>query len=238
MLVYALLANLVACAPMHHLPGPIGTLGRDTPPVARRAPEPTAPRHAPRRAGRRDGDAIARAAAELVGVSRLSVEGRTYRWDCSGFVSAAYARAGRLLTGSSADLFAAARDAHVLHRRRVPYVGDVAFFDDTYDRNGNGRRDDPLSHVAIVERVGADGTIGLVHLGSRGVVRLVMNLAEPGTARREDGTPINDVLRKVGAGDGPGARHLTGELWAGFGSLWRLDDDPPYAGGVASRVTR
>ena len=34
-----------------------------------------------------------------------------------------------------------ARAAGVLHHRRVPEVGDVAFFDDTYDRNGNGRRD-------------------------------------------------------------------------------------------------
>ena len=41
-------------------------------------------------------------------------------------------------------------------------------FRDTYDRNRNRRRDDDLTHVAIVESVASDGTITLVHKGGEG----------------------------------------------------------------------
>jgi hypothetical protein len=146
-----------------------------------------------------------------------------FRYDCSGFVEASLAAAGCPFTGSSASMWEQARDLHVLHRRRRPSVGDVAFFDNTYDRNGNGRVDDPLSHVAIVERVERDGTIGLVHLGNRGVTRLTMNLRDPETQTDADGRLLNDVLRRRSSADGPRTRYLTGELCVGFASFWRAD---------------
>lgn len=227
------------------MPGPTGQLGkaptpyRDTldEPVPVSSPEAVAqsapsspseraeakpPPPPPRRRARGDGAAVARAAGQLVGRSRLVVGGETYRYDCSGLVEAAHAKAGEALSGSSASLFALSRQEGVLHRKKVPQPGDVAFFDDTYDRNRNGRRDDDLTHVAIVEQVDRDGTITLVHKGSKGVTRLTMNLKHPEVRRDEDGKSLNDHLRASSNKDrGP---TLSGQLWRAFGSLWALDE--------------
>ncbi len=164
-------------------------------------------------------NAIAAAAAGFVGARALVVAGESYRWDCSGLVEAALAAGGCAHAGSSADLFRQAREERVLHRRRLPSPGDVAFFDDTYDRDGNGRRDDPLSHVAVVESVAGDGTIRLVHVGSRGVTRFVMNLRWPDERADAEGKPLNDPLRSRTAKDSPRTRMLAGELWVAFATF-------------------
>lgn len=221
-----LLLWLIACAPHLRFPGPLGGLGDEpVPVVAYAAPDGEAPTRArPTRAARPesgDGEAVARAAASFLGARKLLVDGATYRWDCSGFVEASLAAAGLAFRGSSAMLFDQAKELGVLHRRRKPHPGDVAFFDDTYDRNGNGRVDDPLSHVAVVERVDADGTVHMVHVGSRGVAPLTMNLRRPEDRAAEDGKPLNEPLRARSAGDGPRTRTLTGELWVAFASFWR-----------------
>ncbi len=218
------------------VPGPLDGLGGEPPPYAESlAAEDEAvlpagpsgeapPEDRARKRRKREGDPrVARAAAAFVGHRRLVVDGTRYRYDCSGLVEAAYARAGIPVRGSSAGLYALARDAGVLHRRRRPAPGDVAFFDDTYDRNGDGRRNDELSHVAIVESVDADGTITLVHKGSRGVTRIVMNLERPHDHADEDGRVINSYLRATS--DRDGGPTLSGELWRAFGSLWAVDEE-------------
>lgn len=170
----------------------------------------------------RGGQAVADAASQLVGCRRLSVDGETYRWDCSGMVMAAHAGADRALTGNTESMYEQARDGGVLHKRKVPQPGDLAFFDNTYDRNHNGRRDDELTHIGVVEEVDAEGTITLVHLGSKGVVRIVMNLQSPHERTNARGEVINSYLRASNGRDGGGV--LTGELWRSFGSLWKLDE--------------
>lgn len=219
------LSWLLACA--HTFPGPVGSLvDRPAAPVDTPARRPGA--HPPSARPPADpGRAVAAAAAGFVGDRSLVVRGETYRYDCSGLVEASLAAAGIPAEGSSAMLFEAARDAGVLHRRRLPSPGDIAFFDDTYDRDGNGRLDDALSHSAVVEAVDPDGTITLVHVGSRGVVRFHMNLRHPEEGEGPQGQPWNDPLRAKKAGDPRRTRYLAGELWAGFGSFWRLD--PPVA---------
>lgn len=223
------------------VPGPLGSLGQEVgyeeAGLTRREEPAEAPR--PSRAERRrakqesaSGHAVAKGAGALVGKTRTVVDGRTYRADCSGFVAAAYAKAGLELDGSSADLFELSRELGVLHKKKLPLPGDIAFFDDTYDRNGNGRRDDELSHVAVVEKVEEDGTIILVHRGNAGVVRIRMNLREPHVARREDGVVLNDGLR---AGRQDGGPRLTGELWRAFGSLWSVPPEKLPSDGVAAR---
>lgn len=229
------------------MPGPTGKLGKapppyrdtleeaapaqvqeavaDTPAPPAAVPERSAqaqPPTAPRRRLRGDGAAVARAAGQLVGKGKLVVGGERYRYDCSGFVEAAYAKAGETLSGSSRSLFELSRREGVLHRKKTPQLGDVAFFDDTYDRNRNGRRDDNLTHVAIVEHVARDGTITLVHKGSKGITRLTMNLRHPATRRDDSGTSLNDHLRASSSKDG--GPTLSGQLWRAFGSLWSLDE--------------
>lgn len=170
--------------------------------------------------GRRgDGNKVARAAGDLVGNRSMTADGERYRFDCSGFVEAAYARAGLHYSGSSKDLYAKARAEGVLHRRKNPHVGDVVFFDNTHDRNHNGRRDDELTHVAVVERVLDDGTVGLIHLGSKGVVRIAMNLHHPHDRHNDKGEIINSYVRGGRSGE-----RLTGELFKAFGSLWAVSE--------------
>ena len=162
------------------------------------------------------GGDIAKGAAKLVGKRRLTVGGSNYRYDCSGMVCAAYATSGQTLSGSSKSLYEEAESAGLLHTRPVPHLGDIAFFDNSYDRNNNGRRDDTLTHVAVVESVDEAGTITLVHLGSGQVGRIQMNLHRP------DDRAVNSYLRAPS--DRDGGPRLTGELWRGFGSLWAKAD--------------
>jgi peptidoglycan DL-endopeptidase CwlO len=183
-----------------------------------------APAISRRRARRADptGQAVADTAASLIGDRRMVVHGTTYRHDCSGLVEASHAGADVSLAGSSKSMYELARREGLLHKRKRPTPGDVVFFDNTYDRNHNGRRDDLLSHVAVVESVDRYGTITLVHKGSRGVVNMHMNLDRPHLRRDEDGRSLNSYLRATSDRDkGP---TLSGELFKAFGSLWALED--------------
>lgn len=150
-----------------------------------------------------------------------TVDGTTYRDDCSGLVCALYANADiDLGHRNTAALFELAQDLDVHHRKRVPDPGDVVFFDNTHDRNDNGRLDDDLTHLAVVEAVAADGTLTLVHRGSKGVVRIWMNLKRPDEHTDSDGRILNSYLRVRTSRDPAGTRYLAGELWRGSASFW------------------
>lgn len=237
----ALWLGLAGCA--HHgltMPGPTRTVGRVPPNQLDAVPEeetssgaglasarrsgPSLPEATRRssRAARRLGERVARAAVAFEGRQKLSVHGQHFRPDCSGFACAAYARAGLPLDGNTAALHALAKRQGVLHHRKRPEPGDLAFFDDTWDRNGNGRRDDELTHVAVVERVSEDGTITLVHFGNQGVVEIRMNLRHPHEHTGPRGQVWNDYLRSASNRDG--GPELSGELWRDFGSLWKVGE--------------
>lgn len=211
------------------MPGPTGHIGKTagtdyderlarSRSAARQAEAEQAPAPRSRRGRRGDGARVAQEAGELVGRRSMVAGGERYRFDCSGFVEAAHARAGIHPRGSSKHLYAMAKDQGLLHRKKTPHVGDVVFFDNTYDRNRNGRRDDSLTHVAIVERILPDGTLGLVHLGSKGVVRIAMNLHRPHDRHDENGAIINSYVRAGRSGE-----RLAGELFKAFGSLWAIE---------------
>src|SRR5678815_27103 len=113
-----------ACAPRMRFPGPVSAVGKE------RHERHAAPIAARERAGRGDetGQRVARAAASFVGKGRLVVDGKRYRWDCSGFVEAAYAKAGLDYEGSSADLYATARAGGLLGKGKtcLLYTSDAA----------------------------------------------------------------------------------------------------------------
>jgi hypothetical protein len=145
----------------------------------------------------------------LVAAARRHL-GRAWRGDCSDFVERAHAEAGLALAplparSASEGLWRASRPVE------RPRPGDLAFFHDTFDRDGDGRRGDRFTHVALVEAVDGPRVV-LVHRGSRGIQRLAMNLS-----RRHDPAE-NGYLRKRRAGDLPGQRFLSGELFAAYGT--------------------
>lgn len=164
------------------------------------------------------------------GRERFHVAGETFNGDCSGFVEAVYALEGiqlrRILqsaapreTSAVAAAWAAAgRYGERWGGGEWPSPGDLVFFDDTWDRNGNGRRDDPLTHLGLVEWVDVDGTVTFLHRGGQGVTRAQLNLRRPSVARAEDGRPLNAPLR-VRASRQDGAPALAGELFVGFGRI-------------------
>lgn len=220
------------------VPGPLASVGTHVPvpapepasdPVAHAAEPPEEPPAEPthRRAEQSElGRAVAEAAAYY-----LDHKPRGFRDDCSGFIGAVYDRAGMGLSGSTASLWNNAKDLGATHKRKIPAIGDLAFFDNTYDRDGNGKRDDALTHVAVVMHVDADGTILLAHAGtSKGRAELRMNLLEPSVYTDDEDVITNDYLRARYRTDPDGTPRLAGQLWRGFATI-SPDQIDAWAGG-------
>jgi cell wall-associated NlpC family hydrolase len=247
-LIFSLsLAPLLGCAPVLRYPGPLASVGTPPPleaspadeaapadePPAETAegpwqdPEASATRRSARRpagprAGRSPtgGEQVALAAEYYLGKARLTYDGQAYRYDCSGLVEAIHARAGIPLTGNSEAMYELAEAEGRLSRREEPALGDVAFYENSYDRNGDGRINDGVTHLAVVTAIDEDGTVTLVHKGSAGVTHLYMNLRHPDQERDDAGKVLNSVLRRPDRRDPPGTARLTGELWVGYARYW------------------
>ena len=136
---------------------------------------------------------------------------RLSRRDCSGFVETVLARAGVPRRGNTRSFyFDAVRERRLHFGRARP--GDLVFFDRTYDRNRNGRIDDPLTHIAIVTAVQRDGTIVMAHRGNSGIRTLRMNVKKPAIHRSRDGRVLNDFLAEPGYG----RKRLAGQVFRAF----------------------
>jgi hypothetical protein len=172
--------------------------------------------------------AIGRTAAAFVGAPRIEAAGRRLRFDCSGLARGVYLTHGvDLFDGIETD--DTANGVRLIYRHvsrygRIhdgpdPRPGDLVFFHNTLDRDGDGRANDLFTHVGIVERVEADGTVLFVSHVSRGIERYRMNLAAPSRRLADDGRVLNDYMRRRRPSDPSPTRYLTGELFAGFGRL-------------------
>lgn len=175
------------------------------------------------------GEQIASRATRWVGFRSLHKVTRKVPDDCSGLVRLAYERAGvPVLSGAGqrgenavSIIWRHASRMGALHRG-VPVPGDLVFFRETYDRNRDRRRNDGLTHIGIVERVDADGTVTFIHRGGQGVLRGRLNVQHPQRRADDDGRVLNDYIRHVD----PKVAHaprLAGELWSGFASVEKLE---------------
>lgn len=173
-------------------------------------------------------------ARHLLGQTSVQWSGQRFPDDCSGLVLGVYASVGVPLTGSARPgdngvtavwRWTSAKGR--LFRTGRPDPGDLVFFHDTYDRDHDGKLDDGLTHIALVESVDADGTVSIIHRVSRGVMRYRMNLDRP-ALRSEPGSGrvLNDWLR---GSTGKGPSVLTGQLFAVYGAVL-----PPAPDGVRS----
>ena len=172
-------------------------------------------------------DAVLAAARETVGVGSPRLEGASVPTDCSGYLHALYKRARIDLFSESSpgDNGVRAMVRWVqrhgrIYRARLASPGDLVFFDNSYDRDGDGRLDDTLTHAGLVEQVLADGTLLIVHATNHGIVREPMNLFHPHDTADSSGRPINAPLRRKGPRDGPHTPYLMSELFAGFGAVF------------------
>jgi hypothetical protein len=161
-------------------------------------------------------------ASRWVGLSSLSRVSREVNDDCSGLMHLAYWRPGLSLMPEDprpgengvAAIYRKARELGVLRER--PRPGDLVFFQDTYDRNRDGRRNDGLTHIGVVERVSQDGLVTFVHRAGGGVKRSRLHLYRPDVRKDGKGRVLNDWLRRA---DRRGPSQLTGELVVGFAAV-------------------
>ena len=160
---------------------------------------------------------------QLVGERNLGRVSRTVPNDCSGFVRLAYLAAGIDLVnhgfrdGENAvsAIFRRALGVGVVHHQ-APRPGDLVFFRETYDRNRDGRRNDGMTHIGVVEAVDADGTVTFIHRGGKGVARGRLNLSAPSRHQLGQGGPVlNDYIRPATKGT---RAYLAGELFSAFAS--------------------
>lgn len=131
--------------------------------------------------------------------------------DCSGLTCSILKRAGISAPSGTRELWKdAVRDGRITEK---PQPGDLVFFDYTYDKNRNGKVDDPLTHVGVVSSID-DGVLIVVHRSSRGITRLHVTPSNPGV-HKQGKTVLNDYLRQPGYGPKNGKR-LAGQLLRGF----------------------
>lgn len=150
---------------------------------------------------------------------------------CTNYVRQVYLRVGVEMGGSGGDLWERADAIGTAHRGRAR-VGDIAFFHNTFDRNGNGRVDDPFTHVGVVIGVANDGTVTVAHGGAtHGTGTFRMNPEHPELRVGPEGQRWNDYLRVQKRNDPPQTRYLASDLLAGYATV-RPEDRPHWKPGT------
>jgi hypothetical protein len=169
--------------------------------------------------------AIVRTAAKLVGANTIESNGRRIAYDCAGVTRAVFLKHGIDLYDSSANdpeangvrlIHAHIRQQGTFHQGPVVHPGDLVFFNNTWDFNGDGKVNDPLTHVGIVERQEPDGTVVFISRVAGAVERYHMNLGLPHVHKTANGRILNDYLRRKDDIDPANTGYLTGELFAQF----------------------
>ncbi len=169
--------------------------------------------------------AIVRTAAKLVGAKTIESKGRHIAYDCAGVTRAIFLKHGIDLYDSSANdpeangvrlIHAHIREQGTFHQGPVVHPGDLVFFDNTWDFNRDGKVNDPLTHVGIVERQEPDGTVVFISRVAGAVDRYHMNLGLPHVHKTANGRILNDYLRRKDVIDPANTGYLTGELFAQF----------------------
>ncbi len=173
-------------------------------------------------------------ADRMIGERQLVVRGKRFNYDCTGTVLAIYYHAGIDLavrfgrySGNGVNrLFRTLEDEQLIYTTELPVTGDLIFWDNTYDKNGDRAWNDPLTHVGMVTGVADDGTISYVHLNySKGITVEYMNLLDTETnVRVVDGRNVilNSPMRMRGAQRTPRDRWLAGQLYRSFGMGYRF----------------
>ena len=194
---------------------------------AARSVEPPDPDCCPTRARPASRDAIAKTAAKLVGARTIRYQGRRIRYDCAGVARAIYLANGIDLFENPGGkrggngtrlIYRHVQRYGRIHRGPRVHPGDLVFFNNTWDANRDGRLNDSLTHVGVVEKMEPNGTIVFISRVSRGIERYRLNLAHPGVHKSRDGRLLNDFMRRKRRSDPDNTRYLTGQLFAAFGT--------------------
>lgn len=155
-------------------------------------------------------------------------QGRRIAYDCAGVAHAVFLEHGIDLyraEGPAANvngvrlIYNHVRQHGLLHRGPDVRPGDLVFFDNTWDFNGDGEANDPLTHIGIIEGMEPDGTVIFISRVASAIERYRLNLEHPHTHATPDGRVLNDFLRRKRSTDPANMARLTGELFAFYGNL-------------------
>lgn len=150
-----------------------------------------------------------------LGRNRLEIQGRRFNLDCSGVVLAVYYRSGidlqsyiRGYTGGGVQrLYALMEENELLYKQPHLAPGDMLFWDNTYDKNKDGKKNDSLTHVGMVVYADKNGNIQYIHHNYRlGIVLAEMNLLDP------DNLELNSPMRARDAEPGHAPLWLSSHL--------------------------
>lgn len=173
-------------------------------------------------------------AYELLGRApdaNIMVNGKRFKLDCIGTVAAIFYAAGIDLQSKYArapgrngvsKFYNFLKSSESITDDKLPEVGDVVFWDNTWDYNGNGKfGDDPLTHVGIVTKIDPDGTVHYVHEHRLdGIVVERMNLYYPDVRYDAAGKELNSPMH---ANSNYNKRNnlpwLSGDLWRQCGGV-------------------
>lgn len=174
------------------------------------------------------------AAYKYLGKESISVRGRNFAIDCSGVVSALYYYAGIDLqkyygeyTGSGTQrIYNMLSDRGLLDNTWMPETGDIIFWDNTYDKNGNGKKDDALTHIGMVVNIDKFGNIEYIHHNYRkGIVLEKMNIRYKNEHKRKirgNVIIINSPMKKMEGSGRVKDKWLSGQLYSSFGRGYQV----------------
>ena len=162
--------------------------------------------------------------------ARVTVNGRAFILDCIGTVSAVFWDSNIDLQKDFSEfsgngvsrLHQSLARQGVLHADLYPRPGDVVFWNNTWDANGDGDRSNDLyTHAGVVLSVDDDGSIQYVHASiSKGVVIESMNLLHPTVAFDATGKRLNSTMAIASTSGGPRpARYFSGDVFDRFGDV-------------------
>ncbi|MBK9948123.1 MAG: C40 family peptidase [Nitrospira sp.] len=181
--------------------------------------------------------AIVHSAVRLLGSKTITSQGRRIHYDCAGVTRAIFLEHGiDLYRSNHSDVNANGVrliHSHVrqhgrLHQGTDVRPGDLVFFDNTWDFNGDGLLNDPLTHVGIVEQIEQDGTVTFISRVAGAVARYRMNLHQPHLHKTAEGHLLNDYIRRKRPADPENTARLTGELFSSYGNLLSPQNSEPF----------
>lgn len=210
--------------------GASGNIARSPVPVAVQQPplSPQEPTSMPLLTSLPSRSAIVHSAVRLLGSRTITIQGRRIHYDCAGVTRAIFLEHGIDLYRSNHPegnangvrlIHNHVRQHGILHQDTDVSPGDLVFFDNTWDFNGDGLLNDPLTHVGIVERIEPDGTVTFISRVADAVARYRMNLSQPHVHKTAEGRVLNDYIRRKRQTDPDNTARLTGELFSFYGNL-------------------
>ncbi|MBN2735924.1 MAG: CHAP domain-containing protein [Spirochaetales bacterium] len=176
-------------------------------------------------------------AIKLVGrKAPVLIKGKRFAADCSGTVRAIYYYAGidlamdfyRYEGSGTYRVFKALNSRGLLTVDKYARVGDIIFWDNSYDANSDGKMNDDLTHMAMVTAVYTDGSVDYIHFHYlKGNIIERMNLFLPDVYRKLiNGKErlINSPMRAKADMSSSHGDWLSSQLFRCYGQAYLLEN--------------